>query len=686
MTKNLIIVESPSKAKTIKKYLGDNYTVKSSVGHVIDLPKSTLGIDIENNYQPKYITVRGKTSILKEIKDAAKKSSKILLATDPDREGEAIAWHLRNILNISEKELCRVEFNEITENSIKNAVKNPRTINQNLVDAQQARRVLDRIVGYKLSPLLWRKIKKGLSAGRVQTVAVKLIIDNEDDIDAFLEEEYWNIEGVFKKKNGETFKSELIKDSNGKIKLSNEIISQKIIDSLKGAKGKAISLKEKKKKSNPKPPFITSTLQQKASNLYNYTSKKTMSVAQELYEGINLGKDKGGLIGLITYMRTDSTRISPVAKKETRDFILKKYGKEYIPEKTRYYKISSSSQDAHEAIRPTSIFKTPESIKDKLSKDQYKLYKLIWERFLASEMPSAIYDQMTLEIEVKDYIFKTVGSKLKFNGFLVVGLEKEEKDYILPDIKVGEIFKLTDLNGEQHFTQPPVRYNEASLIKKMESLGIGRPSTYAVIIDTILKRGYVVRDKKKLYSTELGKLVIDLLFAYFNTLIDVKFTSYMENELDLVADGKREWKKIINDFYVPFVEILKKAEKGIEKIALEKPLDEVTDIICEKCGRNMVIKNSRFGKFLACPGFPKCRNTKMLLEKIGVSCPKCQNGEIVVKRSKKGRVFYGCINYPECDAFYWYRPINEKCPECSSILLEKDKLINCSACKYKRKK
>ena len=686
MAKNLIIVESPSKAKTIKKYLGSNYTVKSSVGHIIDLPKSTLGIDIENDYQPKYITVRGKTSILKEIKAAAKKSSKILLATDPDREGEAIAWHLRNALGISEKELCRVEFNEITENSIKNAVKNPRTVNQDLVDAQQARRVLDRIVGYKLSPLLWKKIKKGLSAGRVQTVAVKLIIYKEAEIDAFVEEEYWSIEGISKKKSGESFKAELIKDSKGKIKLPDEKTSKEIIEKLKGAEGKVASLKAKEKKLNTKPPFITSTLQQKAANLYNYTSKKTMSIAQELYEGIDLGKDKGGLTGLITYMRTDSTRISPVAKEETKDFIFKNYGKEYIPEKTRYYKISNKSQDAHEAIRPTSIFRTPESIKDKLSRDQYKLYKLIWERFLASEMPSAVYDQLTLEIEAQGYIFKTVGSKLKFKGFLVVGLEKEEEDYILPDLKVGETLKLTDLKGEQHFTQSPARYNEASLIKKMESLGIGRPSTYATIIDTILKRGYVVRDKKILYSTELGKLVIDLLFAYFNTLIDVKFTSHMENELDLVADGKRQWKKIIDDFYRPFAEVLKKAEKEIEKIALEKPIDEVTDVICEKCGRNMVIKNGRFDRFLACPGFPECRNTKMLLKKTGISCPKCQKGEIIIKRSKKGRVFYGCSNYPECDASYWYRPINEKCPECGNILLEKDKLISCSVCKYKRKK
>lgn len=686
MAKNLIIVESPSKAKTIKKYLGTNYTVKSSVGHIIDLPKSTLGIDLENNYQPKYITVRGKTNILKEIKDAAKKSSKILLATDPDREGEAIAWHLSNALGIAPEENCRIEFHEITETSIKNAVKNPRTVNQDLVDAQQARRLLDRIVGYKLSPLLWKKIKKGLSAGRVQTVAVKLILDKEAEIDSFIEEEYWSIEGLFKKATGESFKADLVKDKKGKIKLADEKITKEIVAKLKNKEGQIASIVEKEKKSNPKPPFITSTLQQKAANLYNYTSKKTMSIAQELYEGIDLGKEKGGLTGLITYMRTDSTRISPVAKEETKAYILANFGKEYIPEKTRYYKISGNSQDAHEAIRPTSVWRSPESIKDRLSKDQYKLYKLIWERFLASEMPSGIYDQLTLEIVVDDYIFKAVGSKLKFKGYLIVGNEKEEEDYILPPLSVGERLTLADLLGEQHFTQPPARYNEASLIKKMESLGIGRPSTYAAIIDTILKRGYVVREKKVLYSTELGKLVIELLFGYFNNLIDVKFTSHMENELDLVADGKRDWKKIIDEFYQPFAEVLQKAEKEIEKVVLEKPLDQVTDVICDKCGRNMVIKNGRFGKFLACPGFPECRNTKMLLEKTGVVCPKCQKGEIVVKRSKKGRVFYGCSNYPECDASYWNKPLAEKCPECGGVLVEKDKLISCSACKYKRKK
>ncbi len=685
MAKNLIIVESPSKAKTIKKYLGSNYTVKSSVGHIIDLPKSTLGVDLENDFNPKYITVHGKSKILKEIKDAAKGASKILLATDPDREGEAIAWHLSNALGLKGEDLCRIEFNEITENSIKAAVKSPRKIDQSLVDAQQARRILDRIVGYKLSPLLWKKIKKGLSAGRVQSVTVQLIIDREKEIDAFIEEEYWDIDGKFCKVDNTCFTGQLYKYMGNKISLSEEKITQEHVDRIKQGTAIVNSVKMKEKKNNPKPPFITSTLQQKAANVLNFTSKKTMQIAQELYEGIDLGKDNGGLIGLITYMRTDSTRISPVAKEETKEFIKNVYGEQYIPAKTRFYKISNKAQDAHEAVRPTSINRTPMELKDSLTKDQYKLYKLIWERFLASEMPSAIYDQMTVEIGVDDYLFKSVGSKLKFKGYLIVGADKEDEDNLLPEIIEGEELSIGEIKGNQHFTQPPQRYTEATLIKKLESLGIGRPSTYASIMDTILKRGYVLREKKLLYSTELGRLVLELLDGYFQNVINVKFTSKLENELDLVADGKREWKKIIRDFYGPFEIVLKKAEDEIAKIVLEKPLDEVTEVICDKCGRNMVIKNGRFGKFLACPGFPECRNTKVLVEKIGVPCPNCE-GEIVVKRSKSGRVFYGCSNYPDCNTSFWSKPIDEKCPDCGAILLDKGKIIACSSCKYNRKK
>ena len=685
MAKNLIIVESPSKAKTIKKYLGSNYTVKSSVGHIIDLPKSTLGIDLENDFKPKYITVHGKAKILKEIKDAAKGASKILLATDPDREGEAIAWHLSNALGLKSDDLSRVVFNEITETSIKAAVKNPRKIDQSLVDAQQARRVLDRIVGYKLSPLLWKKIKKGLSAGRVQSVTVQLIIDREKEIEAFIEEEYWDIEGNFCKKNGECFTSQLFKYQGNKLILTEEKTTQEHIDQINKSAAVVNSVKMRDKKNNPKPPFITSTLQQKAANVLNYTSKKTMQIAQELYEGIDLGKSKGGLVGLITYMRTDSTRISPIAKEETKEYIKKTFGEEYIPTKTRLYKISNKAQDAHEAIRPSSIDRTPADLKVLLTKDQYKLYKLIWERFLASEMPSAIYDQMTVEIKVGEYIFKAIGSKLKFKGYLIVGNDKEEVDNLLPEIIEEESLLINNIIGNQHFTQPPQRYTEATLIKKLESLGIGRPSTYASIMDTITKRGYVAREKKILYSSELGRLVLELLDGYFQNVINVKFTSKLENELDLVADGKREWKKIIRDFYGPFETILEKAEVEIAKIVLEKPLDEVTDVICDKCGRNMVIKNGRFGKFLACPGFPECRNTKVLVEKIDVPCPNC-SGEVVVKRTKSGRIFYGCSNYPDCNTSFWSRPINEKCPECGAILLDKGKIIACSSCKYKREK
>ncbi len=685
MAKNLIIVESPSKAKTIKKYLGSNYTVKSSVGHIIDLPKSTLGIDLENDFNPKYITVRGKSKILKEIKDAAKGASKILLATDLDREGEAIAWHLSSALGLKEEDLNRVVFNEITEKSIKAAIKIPRKIDKSLVDAQQARRVLDRIVGYKLSPLLWKKIKKGLSAGRVQSVTVQLIIDREKEIEAFIEEEYWDIEGKFCKADENCFSGQLFRYKGNKLSLTDEKMTKDHVETIKKSKAIVSSVKIKDKKNNPKPPFITSTLQQKAANVLNYTSKKTMQIAQELYEGIDLGKSNGGLAGLITYMRTDSTRISPTAKEETKEFIRKVYGEDYIPTKTRIYKISNKAQDAHEAIRPTSINRKPKDLKTLLTKDQYKLYKLIWERFLASEMPSAIYDQMSVEVAIGDYLFKSIGSKLKFKGYLIVGSDKEDDDNLLPEIKEGESLSINSIIGNQHFTQPPQRYTEATLIKKLESLGIGRPSTYASIMDTIIKRGYVVREKKILYSTELGRMVLELLDGYFQNVINVKFTSKLENELDLVADGKREWKKIIRDFYAPFESILQKAEVEIEKIVLEKPLDEVTDVICEKCGRNMVIKNGRFGKFLACPGFPECRNTKVLIEKIGVPCPNC-SGEVIVKRSKSGRVFYGCSNYPECNTSFWSKPINEKCPECDSILLDKGKIIACSSCKYKREK
>lgn len=688
MGRNLVIVESPSKAKTIKKYLGSNYIVKSSVGHVIDLPKSKLGIDVEDNFEPRYITVRGKASILKEIKQAYKKSSKVFLATDPDREGEAIAWHLKNALGIEDDAVCRIAFNEITKASIKEAIKHPVKINQDLVDAQQARRVLDRIVGYKLSPLLWKKVKKGLSAGRVQSVALQIIIDREKEIDAFDEKEYWTIEATFSLKDATQFKGDLLKFKGKKLVMDDETSAQKVIDAILKETATIGSVVEKEKKKNPSPPFITSTMQQRGAQSLNFTSRKTMQIAQQLYEGVDLGKENGGLVGLITYMRTDSTRISPVAKEEAKAFLLETYGKDYIPEKPRYYKMGNKAQDAHEAIRPTSIFNTPEKIKPFLSRDQFRLYQLIWKRFLSSEMPSAIYDQVTIEILCGDYLFKSIGSKLKFDGFLKVMEETKGEDRWLPVIDKEDAIKVDELEKTQHFTQPPPRFTEASLIKQLESLGIGRPSTYAAILDTITRRGYVVKEKKQFFTTELGFLVGDLLKKYFEDIINVKFTSRLENDLDLIAEGKREWRKTVKDFYDPFSILLEHAEDEIEKITIEKEPDEITDVICEKCGRNMVIKTGRYGKFLACPGFPECRNAKPLVEKIGVPCPECK-GEIVIKRSKKGRVFYGCDQYPECEVSFWNKPVNKKCPECGGLLMEKGNFLVCSkteTCKYKEKR
>lgn len=687
MGKNLVIVESPSKAKTIKKYLGNNYIVKSSVGHIIDLSKSKLSIDLENDFEPRYITVRGKSNILKEIKIAYKKSDKVFLATDPDREGEAIAWHLKNALGLKDDDTCRISFNEITKTSIREAIKHPVVINQNLVDAQQARRILDRIVGYKLSPLLWKKIKKGLSAGRVQSVALQIIIDREKEIDDFEKKEYWTIEAKFSLKDGTKFKGDLLKFKGKKIIINNEESAQKNINAILKETFKIGNIFIKEKKKNPLPPFITSTIQQRAAQSLNFTSKKTMQIAQQLYEGINLGKENGGLVGLITYMRTDSTRISPIAKKEVKEFLLKNYGLEYIPKKPRYYKIGDEAQDAHEAIRPTSIFNTPEKIKDFLSKDQFKLYQLIWKRFLSSEMPSAIYDKVIIEIFCGEYLFKSIGSKLKFDGFLKIMTETNSEDKWLPIIDKDDSLVIDRLKKIQHFTQPPLRFTEAYLIKRLENLGIGRPSTYATILDTIIRRGYVIKDKKQLFTTDLGFLVGDLLKKYFKDIVNIKFTSKLENDLDLISEGKRKWRNVVKKFYEPFSLLLEHAEAEIEKIVFKKEIDKITNVICEKCGRNMVIKVGRYGEFLACPGFPECRNTKPLVEKIGVSCPEC-NGEIVTKRSKKGHVFYGCDQYPKCEISFWNKPINKKCPECGAFLTEKKNLLVCSnnKCEFKKKR
>ena len=686
MAKYLIIVESPSKAKTIRKYLGSNYSVKATVGHLIDLPKSTMGVELENcSFTPKYITVHGKAKILKEIRDAAKKSTKVLLATDPDREGEAIAWHLSNALNLEQGSPCRIEFHEITEKTIKEAVRQPRAINQDLVDAQQARRILDRIVGYSLSPILWAKIQKGLSAGRVQTVALKIILDREDEINAFVEEEYWEIDGRFLTAGKDPFQASLIRCQGKKPVIWDLAAAEELMGKISPEIPQITKVTRKNKHGNPKAPLITSTLQQRAASVLNFSSVKTMSVAQRLYEGMDLGKELGGLTGLITYMRTDSTRIAPEAREEARSFIKERYGKEYVPEKLRYYRMGKKAQDAHEAIRPTSVRRTPEVIAPYLDRDQLKLYRLIWEHFLASEMTAAIYDQITAEIQMGDYLFRAAGSKLIFKGHLILGADREEGDTFLPELREGDQLTLQELLPSQHFTQPKSRFTESSLIKELERLNIGRPSTYANIMETIVKRGYVLRDKKTLFPTELGRVVIDMLYPYFSNLINVKFTSRMEDDLDLVAEGKRKWRDVLCEFYKPFKDLLEKAKVGLDKIPPIYGPAEETDEICEKCGRNMVVKTGRYGKFLACPGFPECRNIKNYVEKTGVSCPKC-GGDLILRRSKSKRVFYGCSNYPDCEVSYWNLPTGEACPDCGEMLLDKGKIIACSACRYAKKK
>jgi DNA topoisomerase-1 len=669
--KTLVVVESPAKARTISKYLGKKYVVKASLGHVRDLPKSQFGIDLENDLQVKYITIRGKGKVLQELRDLAKKSSQVLLATDPDREGEAIAWHIQTALKIPYEQNCRIEFNEITKEKVEEALKNPRQIDLYRVNAQQARRVLDRIVGYKLSPLLWRKIKRGLSAGRVQSVVVRLICDRETEIKNFQPEEYWSLTAELKK--GEyILEAKLHKIGNKKAELKKEEQVKEIIKEIGNQPFLVEKVEQRVQKKNPWPPFMTSTLQQEAYRKLNFTARKTMVIAQQLYEGIDLGK-KDGFLGLITYMRTDSTRISAQALAETRDYILKNLGKEYLPKKPRIYVRKNRAQDAHEAIRPTSIKREPNKIKAHLSKDQYLLYKLIWERFLASQLNPALIEITSIDFKVKQYLFRAISSKLVFPGYrkiYVEGKDELEKndEKTFPALVVKEELALKKLNPKQHFTQPPPRYTEATLIKTLEEKGIGRPSTYAPILATIVSRGYVHKEKRRFVPTELGVLVVDLLKEYFTDIVDLEFTANLENQLDAIEEGSAEWKKVIEDFFADFAADLKIADQKIEQIKVE---DEVSDEVCEKCGRNLVIKQGRYGKFLACPGFPECRNTKSLLVNIGVACPLCSDGQIVVRRSKKGRRFYGCSNYPQCDFVSWDEPVNKKCPDCGQILLLK---------------
>jgi DNA topoisomerase-1 len=685
----LVIVESPAKAKTISRFLGSRkYIVKSSMGHVRDLPKSQWGVDVNNGFKPKYITIRGKGSLVKELKAAAKKSKAILLATDPDREGEAIAWHLQQLLEIDPNSNCRIEFNEITKNAIQKAIKEPRKIDMNRVDAQQARRILDRLVGYSLSPLLWKKVKKGLSAGRVQSVAVRLICDREDEISEFIPEEFWTIGAILKKEPDSQFEAKLIKIKNVPIKISSAEEKDNVVKELQGQKFLVSSVKKKEKKRNPAAPFTTSSLQQEANKKLNFTVKKTMMLAQQLYEGIELDK-KQGIVGLITYLRTDSTRISAEAQEEARNFILEQYGKDYVPEVTREYNTKKQAQDAHEAIRPTSVYRSPEAVEKFLTKDQFKLYKLIWDRFLASQMSPAVFDTTTVDIQAGDYLLRATGSSLKFAGFMKVyseSKENEEDGSLLPDdINKDDHLILLKLDPKQHFTQPPARYTEASLVKILEELGIGRPSTYAPIIDTILNRGYVIKEQKQFIPTELGRIVVDLLKEFFADIIDVEFTANLESNLDKTEEGIYDWKEVVRDFYEPFAKELEIAEKEMAKVEL---VEEVSDEICEKCGRNMVVKFGRYGKFLACPGFPECRNTKPFLEPLGIDCPTCK-GQIVIRRSKKGRKFYGCSNYPDCDFVSWDQPTKERCPECGSMLFlksgKKENKLICSKenCSYK---
>ncbi|RFA37697.1 DNA topoisomerase I [Virgibacillus dokdonensis] len=687
MSDYLVIVESPAKAKTIERYLGKKYKVKASMGHVRDLPKSQMGVDAENNFTPKYITIRGKGDVVKDLKSAAKKAKKIYLAADPDREGEAIAWHLAHILNIDEQSECRVVFNEITKDAIKESFKHPRSINMNLVDAQQARRILDRLVGYNISPLLWKKVKKGLSAGRVQSVAVKLIIDREKEIESFIPEEYWSIDAQFLKES-ELFEGSFYGINGKKVALKTEADVREIKQLLQGDQFTVDKVNKKERRRNPAQPFTTSSLQQEAARKLNFKAKKTMMVAQQLYEGIDLGRQAGGITGLITYMRTDSTRISETAKNEANSYIHEQYGEEYLGT-NKQKKQSESAQDAHEAIRPTSVLREPNSLKAILSRDQLRLYKLIWERFLASQMAAAVMDTMTVHLLNNHVEFRATGSKIKFKGFMKVYVEgrddqKKDENKLLPALSEGMKVKAQEIKPNQHFTQPPPRYTEARLVKTMEELGIGRPSTYAPTLDTIQRRGYVSIDNKRFVPTELGTIVLELVEEFFPKIIDVDFTAKMENDLDAIEEGSIEWVKIIDQFYQDFEKRLKKAEQEMEKVEIK---DEPAGIDCEKCGHEMVYKMGRYGKFLACSNFPECRNTKPILKKIGVDCPKCKTGEIVERKSKKRRTFYGCDQYPECDFVSWDKPISRPCPKCEALLVEKKAKkgtqIQCTNCEYK---
>lgn len=671
---NLVIVESPAKAKTIQKYLGRDYDVIASMGHIRDLPKSKLGVDVENNFQPQYTDMKGKEDVIKKLKEHAKKCDRVYLATDPDREGEAISWHIAQLLKLDMNENNRVEFNEITRSGVQAGMSHPHKVDLDLVNAQQARRILDRLVGYKLSPFLWKKVRRGLSAGRVQSVAVRLVVDRENEIRAFVPQEYWSIDAKFTAPpSRKIFGAKLVRVDGERVD-KNEIPDQAAADGLLARlKDAAYMVKDVKKrvtKRHPSPPFITSTLQQDASYRLGFQSKRTMKVAQELYEGIDV--QGMGAVGLITYMRTDSLRISEEAQKAASAYVTQQYGKEYLPPSLRVYKTKKNAQDAHEAIRPSLPGLTPAQLKPSLTSDQYKLYKLIWERFIASQMADALLDTVTAEIEADNCIFKANGSSVKFDGFTVVYDEpKGEKDdnRNLPELEKGMAVKVKSLDGNQHFTQAPPRYTEATLIKALEENGIGRPSTYAPTITTITSHLYVEREGKQLKPTVLGEVTTELMKEHFENILDVKFTAGMENQLDDIEGGKKGWVETLDEFYGDFAKTLSLAEEKMEGKRVKVP-DEETDVVCDLCGRNMVIKIGRFGRFLACPGFPECKNTKKIVQETAASCPKC-GGKVILKKSKRGRSFYGCSNYPECNFMTWSVPTEEKCPQCGSSLFQK---------------
>lgn len=686
MSKYLVIVESPAKAETIKKFLGKNYEVMASNGHVRDLPKSRLGVDVENDYEPKYITIRGKGELLAKLRKAAKKADKVYLATDPDREGEAISWHLLEALRLENSKTSRITFNEITKNAVKQSIKEARDIDMNLVDAQQVRRMLDRMVGYKISPLLWAKVKNGLSAGRVQSVALRLICDREKEIDSFIPKEYWSLDALFSVEGDKKpFKAHFYGNADGKIDIGNEKQADDIVGKLQKTEFEVSDIKVSERVKKSPKPFTTSTLQQEAAKSLNFSTQKTMRIAQQLYEGVQI---KGyGTIGLITYLRTDSTRISDEADSRCREYIAQNYGSEYVISSATEEKNNKKIQDAHEAIRPTYSDLSPAKIKEQLSREQFRLYQLIWKRFVASRMEYAKYETTSIKIDGGGYRFTAVSSKVKFAGYLSVyqsDEDKQESDVISSKVEKGMKLKAGEFEKQQHFTQPPAHFTEASLVKTLEELGIGRPSTYAPTISTIISRRYVAKEKKNLYVTELGEIVNSIMVSEFSTIVDANFTANLEGLLDCVEEGTVAWKTVVRNFYPDLEVAVEKAEEELQEIKIE---DEVTEDICDNCGRNMVIKYGPHGKFLACPGFPECRNTKPYYEKIGVACPEC-GSDVVIKKTQKGRRYYGCLNNPECDFMSWQKPSGKLCPECGKMMLEKGNKLVCmdNTCGYMEKK